>query len=159
MTELPSDQTTLCQVPNPAETSEAARLRIVFDTNVLVAAARSRQGASFAIVSSIPSPDFEPCLSVGLFNEWQDVLTRRETCRRAVVPTMRWGSFVTSLASHICRKSTICGGHSCPMQTTTWFWSLHSLPDVGIYSLITFRIFALWNGSAFPRSRRATFCV
>jgi putative PIN family toxin of toxin-antitoxin system len=53
-------------------------MRVVLDTNVLVAAVRSRQGASFALVSSIPSPDFQPCLSVGLYAEWQDVLTRPE---------------------------------------------------------------------------------
>src|SRR5438093_5741037 len=53
-------------------------MRVVFDTNVLVAAARSRQGASFALVSSIPAPEFQICLSVGLYTEWQDVLTRPE---------------------------------------------------------------------------------
>src|SRR4051812_35852848 len=42
-------------------------IRVVLDTNVLVAASRSRQGASFALVSSIPSPEFQPCLSVGLY--------------------------------------------------------------------------------------------
>lgn len=52
--------------------------RAVFDTSVLVAAARSRDGASFALVSSIPSPHFEICLSVGLYAEWRDVLTRSE---------------------------------------------------------------------------------
>jgi putative PIN family toxin of toxin-antitoxin system len=51
-------------------------MRVVLDTNVLVAAARSRNGASFAIVSSIPTPAFDICLSVGLYTEWQDVLTR-----------------------------------------------------------------------------------
>jgi predicted nucleic acid-binding protein len=55
-----------------------AALRVVFDTSVLVAAVRSRQGASFALVSSIPTPEFQPCLSVGLYAEWQDVLTRPE---------------------------------------------------------------------------------
>jgi putative PIN family toxin of toxin-antitoxin system len=50
-------------------------MRVVLDTNVLVAAARSRQGASFALVSGIPSPEFQPCLSVGLYAEWQEVLT------------------------------------------------------------------------------------
>src|SRR5262249_27541549 len=54
-------------------------MRVVLDTNVLVAAARSRQGASFALVSSIPSSEFQPCLSVGLYAEWQDVLARPET--------------------------------------------------------------------------------
>ena len=53
-------------------------MRVVFDTSVLVAAARSRDGASFALVSSIPSPRFQICLSVGLYTEWQDVLTRPE---------------------------------------------------------------------------------
>lgn len=52
--------------------------RVVFDTSVLVAAARSRQGASFALVSSIPNPRFQLCLSVGLFAEWREVLTRSE---------------------------------------------------------------------------------
>ena len=53
-------------------------MRVVFDTSVLVAAARSRKGASFALVSAIPSPDFEICLSIGLYAEWQDALTRPE---------------------------------------------------------------------------------
>ena len=48
------------------------------DTSVLVAAARSRRGASFALVSSIPSDRFEVCLSVALFLQWQEVLTRPE---------------------------------------------------------------------------------
>ncbi len=53
-------------------------MKVVFDTNVLVSAARSRQGASFALVSSIPAPEFQLCLSVGLYTEWQEVLTRAE---------------------------------------------------------------------------------
>jgi predicted nucleic acid-binding protein len=58
--------------------TDAAKIRIVLDTNVLVAAARSRLGASFALVSSIPAPKFQTCLSVGLYAEWQRVLTRSE---------------------------------------------------------------------------------
>jgi putative PIN family toxin of toxin-antitoxin system len=53
-------------------------MRVVIDTSVLVAAARSRNGASFALVQSVPTRDFEICLSVALFTEWQDVLTRPE---------------------------------------------------------------------------------
>ncbi len=52
------------------------RVRVVFDTNILVAAARSRQGASFALISSIPTEAFQLCLSVALYVEWQAVLTR-----------------------------------------------------------------------------------
>ena len=58
--------------------NEPSATRVVLDTSVLVAAARSRLGASFALVSSIPSPEFQPCLSVGLYAEWQEVLTRPE---------------------------------------------------------------------------------
>lgn len=53
-------------------------MKIVLDTSVLVAAARSRRGASFAIISSIPNPLFQPCLSVALYLEWQAVLSRQE---------------------------------------------------------------------------------
>lgn len=53
-------------------------MKVVFDTSILVAAARSRQGASFALVSSIPAAEFQLCLSVALYVEWQAVLTREE---------------------------------------------------------------------------------
>lgn len=58
--------------------SQSAVMRVVMDTSVLVAAMRSRRGASFKLVSSIPSPDFQICLSIGLYTEWQEVLTRPE---------------------------------------------------------------------------------
>jgi len=50
-------------------------MSVVFDISLLVAAARSRRGASFALVSSISAPEFQPFLSVGLCVEWQEVLT------------------------------------------------------------------------------------
>lgn len=53
-------------------------MKVVLDTSVLVAAARSRQGASHALVSAIPSAAFQICLSVSLYTEWQQVLTREE---------------------------------------------------------------------------------
>jgi putative PIN family toxin of toxin-antitoxin system len=53
-------------------------MRIVLDTSVLVAAVRSRYGASFALLNSLPSSAFQICLSIGLFTEWQEVMTRSE---------------------------------------------------------------------------------
>lgn len=53
-------------------------MRVIIDTNVIAAAVRSRRGASFALIQSIPSPLFQPCLSVALYAEWLDVLTRPE---------------------------------------------------------------------------------
>ncbi len=50
-------------------------MRVVFDTNILVAAARSKQGASFALLAMLPSKKFELALSISLYTEWQAVLT------------------------------------------------------------------------------------
>ena len=54
-------------------------MRIVLDTSVLVAASRSRNGASFQLVSMLlPSPHFEIALTIAVYTEWQAVLTRPE---------------------------------------------------------------------------------
>lgn len=52
--------------------------KIVIDTRVLVSALRSRNGASFELVSKLPIPGVQICLSVALYTEWQAVLTRQE---------------------------------------------------------------------------------
>lgn len=74
-------------------------MRVVFDTSVLVAAARSSLGASFTLVSSIPNSAFQIALSVGLYSEWQDVLTRREHLPTSTSPEMAIG-FLRYLARH-----------------------------------------------------------
>jgi putative PIN family toxin of toxin-antitoxin system len=53
-------------------------VRVVFDTSVLVAAARSRRGASNALLSLLPDPRFQPAVSVPVFVEYQAVLLRPE---------------------------------------------------------------------------------
>ena len=53
-------------------------MRVVLDTCVLVAAARSRLGASHALLRKLPHPKFEICLSVSLYTEWQAVMSRPE---------------------------------------------------------------------------------
>jgi len=73
-------------------------LRVVFDTSVLVAAARSRQGASFALISSIPNEAFQLCLSIALYVEWQAVLTRKENLPPAATEERALG-FLRYLAS------------------------------------------------------------
>lgn len=75
-------------------------MRVVIDTNVLMAAARSRQGANFALVSLIPAAEFEVCLSVGLYAEWQEVLSRPENLPPGLtVEAAR--AFVRYLASQV----------------------------------------------------------
>ena len=51
-------------------------MKIVIDTNVLFAALRSRQGASYYLVSFLPSKRFSIAISVPLIIEYEDVLRR-----------------------------------------------------------------------------------
>ena len=53
-------------------------MRVILDTTVLVAAARSRNGASFQLLSMLPSREFGIALTVPLYTEWQAVLSRPE---------------------------------------------------------------------------------
>ena len=73
-------------------------IRVVLNTCVLVAAARSRQGASFALLSTLPNPRFQMCLSVGVYTEWQAVLTRPEHLPKGVNASLAL-EFVQYLAS------------------------------------------------------------
>ena len=50
--------------------------RIIIDTNVLISALRSRNGASFKIVSMIGTEKFELCISVPLIFEYESVAKR-----------------------------------------------------------------------------------
>jgi putative PIN family toxin of toxin-antitoxin system len=50
--------------------------KIIIDTNVLVAALRSREGASFKLLSLIDAERFEIALTVPLLFEYEDVLKR-----------------------------------------------------------------------------------
>jgi putative PIN family toxin of toxin-antitoxin system len=52
--------------------------QIVLDTNVLVAAFRSRRGASYRLVSLVDAGYFEINVSVPLVLEYEDVLNRPE---------------------------------------------------------------------------------
>ena len=75
-----------------------ATIRVVIDTSALVAAARSRNGASFELISLLPDARFQICLSVGVYSEWQSVITRPEHMPPGVDESMALG-FVRYLAS------------------------------------------------------------
>ena len=53
-------------------------MKIVLDTNVLTAASRSRRGAAYRLMQLIPDERFQICLSLPLYLEYLDVLTRPE---------------------------------------------------------------------------------
>jgi putative PIN family toxin of toxin-antitoxin system len=52
-------------------------VEVVLDTNILVAAFRSKRGASYQLVRSIGLGDWRPNLSVALALEYEDVLKRQ----------------------------------------------------------------------------------
>ena len=54
-------------------------MKIVIDTNVLVASLRSRRGASFKLVSFLPSNKFSIAISVPLVFEYEDALKRLDS--------------------------------------------------------------------------------
>ena len=61
-------------------------MRVILDTNVLVAALRSDMGVSSALVSQLPSERFQMALTVPLYLQYQDVLTRPEHMTGASTP-------------------------------------------------------------------------
>lgn len=73
-------------------------MKIVLDTSVLVSAARSRQGASFALVSLVPDLRFKICLSVAVYTEWQAVFSRPEHLPMGTTPDTAL-AFIRYLAS------------------------------------------------------------
>ena len=50
---------------------------VVLDTNVLVAALRSKRGTSYQLIRSIGQGDWRPNISVALALEYEDVLKRK----------------------------------------------------------------------------------
>jgi len=51
---------------------------VIIDTNIFVSALRSDMGVAYSLVSRLPSSKFQISLSVPLYIEYQDVLTRKE---------------------------------------------------------------------------------
>lgn len=61
-------------------------MKVVFDTSVLVAAARSNRGASHALLSRLPDVGFQTVISVALFAEYRAVLVRPENLLHRTTP-------------------------------------------------------------------------
>jgi putative PIN family toxin of toxin-antitoxin system len=61
-------------------------MRIVLDTSVLVAAARSNRGASHALLARLPDAGFQTVISVALFAEYRAVLLRPENLLQRNIP-------------------------------------------------------------------------
>jgi putative PIN family toxin of toxin-antitoxin system len=57
------------------------KLRVVLDTNVIVAGVSSNRGASYQLLKEIPGQSFTMLVSVPLFVEYEATLKRQEICK------------------------------------------------------------------------------
>lgn len=92
-------------------------IRATLDTNILVSGLRSRRGASHAVLQAAVDRRFEVAISVALFLEYEDVLTRPEI----VQATGMTGPMVADFLAHLAR---IC----VPVPTIAFRWR-PALPD------------------------------
>ena len=102
---------------------------VVLDTNVLVAAIRSRRGASFRLLEQVGLGRFDIVLSVALGLEYEEVLDNIVN-RPDWMPRTSTTSSTTSARSAINKRSFTSGTLLCPIPTTTWSWRRLSPEDV-----------------------------
>jgi putative PIN family toxin of toxin-antitoxin system len=74
-------------------------MRIVLDTSVLVAALRSRRGASNELLRRVAQSALRPLVSTALFLEYEDVLSRAEQRLATGMSEQDIESFLAALAS------------------------------------------------------------
>ena len=83
--------------PGIAYNTIVKKRRVVLDTNVVVAALRSRQGASFKLLSLLAEDRYEIAISVPLLLEYEDVLARQ-------LPAGRFGQQeMDDLLDYVCQ--------------------------------------------------------
>ena len=97
--------------------------RIVLDTSVMVAALRSRHGASAALLGLVADRVVVPLVTMALFLEYEEVLKRpAHLVVMGKTPT-GWMDFYRPLP--VPRKasiSTFGGAHKQEIQETKWWW-------------------------------------
>lgn len=76
-------------------------VRVVLDTNILVAGLRSRMGASFRILQLVAQRRIRPVASVALFLEYEAVLMRDEHRGAHALSSSDVETFLTGLAAHV----------------------------------------------------------
>jgi predicted nucleic acid-binding protein len=92
--------------------------RIVMDTNVLVAALRSRRGAVFKLLTLVGRGHFDSALSVPLVLEYEAAAKRR--ARDGAVRATSMTSWTISAQWAIGSRSSSSGGHSSRIRGMTW---------------------------------------
>lgn len=79
-------------------------MRIVIDTNVVVAALRSKRGAAYRLLSLLPDDRFTPVISPTLYLEYVSVLLRSENLQAGNHSPEDIKGFVRELLSYSYRQ-------------------------------------------------------
>ena len=76
--------------------------RIILDTNVLVSALTSAEGSSRVVLRGVLHGKWQPLISLSLFLEYEDVLSRPQTIARCPLPETEREDLIDAFASR-CR--------------------------------------------------------
>ena len=96
-------------------------MKLALDTDVLVAAVRSRRGASRAWIGAILREEATLLLSVPLALQYEAVLTRPEQLAAAGATVEQITALLDALCA-VCKpvESRSCGARCCATRTTRW---------------------------------------
>jgi predicted nucleic acid-binding protein len=95
-------------------------LQIVIDTNVLVAALRSKRGAAYRLLKSVGDNRWRANLSVPLLLEYEDVV-KRPGSGISLSPREMMTSSISFARRRTCEKFSTCGDPSCLTRRTISF--------------------------------------
>lgn len=73
--------------------------RIILDTNVLVSAFTSAEGSSRSVLRGVLQGKWQPLVSLSLFLEYEDVLSRPQTIARCPLPDAEREDLMDAFAS------------------------------------------------------------
>lgn len=76
-----------------------SQMRVVLDTSIVVAALRSRRGASHRLLELVAHGKVRPLVSTALFLEYEDVLMRPETRLATKMDAANVDGFLAAFAS------------------------------------------------------------
>lgn len=81
-------------------------MNLIIDTNVLIAALMSESGASREVIRRCLLKHYQPYVSLPLFAEYQDVMTRESLFERCIFPPEKRQAFFAAFIS-VCIKTEI----------------------------------------------------
>lgn len=84
-------------------------VNVVIDTNVLISALRSKQGASYKLLMALPDNSYRPNVSVPLFVEYE-AIAKREGVINGLTETEVDAILNYFLSKSSIREIFICGG-------------------------------------------------